>query len=143
MSTSYEKEIELLRKLLAEVETVGDSDFGNEPEDVLEENFSDHELSSEHDTESEKDGDSGNEEMNNSEWFTSNDGAQRRKTKFRQNIRNRCHNIVLRLTRTKGPAKHVTSPVKICELFIKDNLIQLNWRVNRYIYREMRTKLFT
>ncbi|GBN60616.1 hypothetical protein AVEN_66711-1, partial [Araneus ventricosus] len=61
MSTPYEKEIELLRKLLAEVETDEDSNFGNEPEGVLEENFSDNELSSEHDTKSEKDGDSGNE----------------------------------------------------------------------------------
>ncbi|GBN41453.1 hypothetical protein AVEN_35503-1 [Araneus ventricosus] len=68
--TSYEKEMEHLRKLLAEIETVEDSDFDNEgngPEDIVEENLSDHESFSEHDTESEEDGESGNEEMNNSE----------------------------------------------------------------------------
>ncbi|GBM05095.1 hypothetical protein AVEN_210804-1 [Araneus ventricosus] len=56
-------EMECLRKLLAEVETDEDSDFGNEdngPEDVIEENFSDHESFSDNDTESEADGDSGN-----------------------------------------------------------------------------------
>ncbi|GBM24725.1 hypothetical protein AVEN_141800-1 [Araneus ventricosus] len=71
--TSYEKEIERLRKLFAEVETEGDSDFDNEdngPEDILEENFSNHESFSEYDKESEEDGDSGNEEVNNSEWFS-------------------------------------------------------------------------
>ncbi|GBL91000.1 hypothetical protein AVEN_184394-1 [Araneus ventricosus] len=76
MSTPYEKEIERLLQLLAEVETDEESDFDNEnngPEDVLEENFSDHESFSGHDTESEKDGDSGNEEGNNSEWFTPKD----------------------------------------------------------------------
>ncbi|GBN02826.1 hypothetical protein AVEN_216786-1 [Araneus ventricosus] len=54
MPTSYEKEMECLRKLLAEVETDEDSNFDNEdngPEDILEENFSDHESFSEHDTE--------------------------------------------------------------------------------------------
>ncbi|GBN18223.1 hypothetical protein AVEN_238927-1 [Araneus ventricosus] len=71
LPTPYEKEIELLRKLLTEVETDKHSDFDNEvcgPHDVLEKNFSDHESFSEHDTESEEDGDSG-EEVNNSEWF--------------------------------------------------------------------------
>ncbi|GBO27453.1 hypothetical protein AVEN_17625-1, partial [Araneus ventricosus] len=43
--TAYEKEMERLRKLLAEVETYEDPDFDNEdngPDDVLEEIFSDH-----------------------------------------------------------------------------------------------------
>ncbi|GBO31083.1 hypothetical protein AVEN_144524-1 [Araneus ventricosus] len=90
-----------LRKLLAEVETDEDPVFENEVngrEDVLEENFSDHERFSEHDTESEEDGDSRNEEVNNSKWFSSKVGVQCRKTKFRQNIRTRCHNIMSRLT---------------------------------------------
>ncbi|GBL73627.1 hypothetical protein AVEN_230633-1 [Araneus ventricosus] len=55
--------MECLRKFLAEVETDEDSDSdieGNGHEDVLEENFSDHESFSEHYTESEEDGDSGN-----------------------------------------------------------------------------------
>ncbi|GBM93654.1 hypothetical protein AVEN_210278-1 [Araneus ventricosus] len=54
MPTSYEKEMERLRKLLAEIETDEDSDFDNEDnghEDILEENFSDHESFSEHDRE--------------------------------------------------------------------------------------------
>ncbi|GBM89643.1 hypothetical protein AVEN_109634-1 [Araneus ventricosus] len=54
MTTPYEKEMECLRKLLAEVEIDEDSDFDNEDNghgDVLEENFSDHECFSEHDTE--------------------------------------------------------------------------------------------
>ncbi|GBN23331.1 hypothetical protein AVEN_212648-1 [Araneus ventricosus] len=55
--------MERLRKLRAVVETDGDSDFDNGPEDNLEDNFSNHESFSEHDTESEEDGDSGNEEM--------------------------------------------------------------------------------
>ncbi|GBL97174.1 hypothetical protein AVEN_57379-1, partial [Araneus ventricosus] len=49
------------------------NNFDNEddrPEDILEKNFSDHESFSEHDTELEEDGDSGNEEVNNSEWFS-------------------------------------------------------------------------
>ncbi|GBN73536.1 hypothetical protein AVEN_119252-1 [Araneus ventricosus] len=70
MPTPYENEIESLRKLLAEVETDEDSGFDSGPEEVLEVNFSDHESFSKHDTESEEDGDSGNEEVNNSEWFT-------------------------------------------------------------------------
>ncbi|GBN21817.1 hypothetical protein AVEN_154339-1 [Araneus ventricosus] len=76
--------MERLRKLLADVETdeYSDLDFEhNGP--VLEENFSDHERFSEHDTESEEDGVSGNEEMYNSEWFSSKDGVQSRKAKFR------------------------------------------------------------
>ncbi|GBN18721.1 hypothetical protein AVEN_137462-1 [Araneus ventricosus] len=74
--TSYEKEMQRLRKLLDKVESDEDSDFSNEdngPEDILEENFSDHESFSEHDTESEEDGYPGNEEVNNSEWFSSKD----------------------------------------------------------------------
>ncbi|GBN37785.1 hypothetical protein AVEN_260016-1 [Araneus ventricosus] len=74
MLTSYEKEMERLRKLFAEVETDEYSDFDNKdnrPEDILEENFSNHESSREYDTESEKDGDSGNDEVNNSKWFSS------------------------------------------------------------------------
>ncbi|GBN70216.1 hypothetical protein AVEN_170835-1 [Araneus ventricosus] len=63
--------------------------------------------------------------MNNSEWCSSKDGVQWRKTKFRQNTRTRCHNIVLRLPGTKGPAEDVISPVKSWELFIHDNMIQL------------------
>ncbi|GBN69409.1 hypothetical protein AVEN_105812-1 [Araneus ventricosus] len=46
MPTPYEKEMERLPKLLAEVEIDEDLDFDNEdnaPEDVLEENISDHE----------------------------------------------------------------------------------------------------
>ncbi|GBN97031.1 hypothetical protein AVEN_132410-1 [Araneus ventricosus] len=119
MPTTYEKEIESLRKPLAEVETDKNSDFDNEnnrSEDVLEDNFSDHERFSEHNTESEEDGDSENEEINNSEWFRSQDGVQWRKRKFRQNIR--CHNIVSRLPGTKEPAKDVTSPFKGWEVFI-------------------------
>ncbi|GBN43786.1 hypothetical protein AVEN_87723-1 [Araneus ventricosus] len=64
MPTSYEKEMQRLRKLLDEVESDEDSDFDNEDngsEDILEENFSDHASFSEHDTESEEGGDSGNE----------------------------------------------------------------------------------
>ncbi|GBL99443.1 hypothetical protein AVEN_245099-1 [Araneus ventricosus] len=70
--------MERLRKLFAGVETDEDSDFDNEnngPEDNLEENFSNHGSLSEHDTESEEDGDSGNEEVNNSEWFSTKDGV--------------------------------------------------------------------
>ncbi|GBM76130.1 hypothetical protein AVEN_98062-1, partial [Araneus ventricosus] len=70
MTISYEKEIERLCKLLAEVETDKVPDFDNEnngPEDVLKENFSDHESFSEHDKESEEGGYSGNEEVDNSE----------------------------------------------------------------------------
>ncbi|GBO19745.1 hypothetical protein AVEN_187129-1 [Araneus ventricosus] len=109
-----------------EVETDDDPDFDEEdngPEDVLEENFSDHDNFSEHDAESEEDVDSGNEETNNKEWFSSKDGVQWRK--FRQNIRTLCHNIVSRLPETKEPAKDVTSPVKSWELFIDDNMVQL------------------
>ncbi|GBM60008.1 hypothetical protein AVEN_99946-1 [Araneus ventricosus] len=79
MPTPYEKEMERLRKLLAELETDEHSDFDNEdkgPEDVLEENFKDHGSLIDHDTESEKVGDSGNEEMINSELFLSKDGVQ-------------------------------------------------------------------
>ncbi|GBL96403.1 hypothetical protein AVEN_146839-1, partial [Araneus ventricosus] len=57
--------MERLRKLLAEVETDEDPDFDNEdngPEDVLEENSSDHKSFCEHDTKSEEGGDSGNED---------------------------------------------------------------------------------
>ncbi|GBN89035.1 hypothetical protein AVEN_112374-1 [Araneus ventricosus] len=74
--------MERLRKLVAEVETDEDPDFDNEdngPEDVLEETFSDHESFCEPDTELEEDGDSGNEEVNNSEWFSSKDGTEWRK----------------------------------------------------------------
>ncbi|GBN15596.1 hypothetical protein AVEN_24259-1 [Araneus ventricosus] len=73
MPTPYEKEMERLQKLLAEVETDEDTDFDNEyngPEDVLKEFFSDHESFCEHDTESEEDGDSGNEDVNNLELFS-------------------------------------------------------------------------
>ncbi|GBL79018.1 hypothetical protein AVEN_48973-1 [Araneus ventricosus] len=86
MPTLFEKEMEPLNKLLAEVETDEDSDFYNEYnglDDILEDNFSDDESFSEHDTESEEDEDSGNEEVNNSEWFSSEDGVQWRKTNFR------------------------------------------------------------
>ncbi|GBN89365.1 hypothetical protein AVEN_149637-1 [Araneus ventricosus] len=64
--------MERLLKLFAEVVTDEDSDFdneGNRPEDILEENFSNNERFSEYQTES--DGDSGNEEVNNLEWFSS------------------------------------------------------------------------
>ncbi|GBM51824.1 hypothetical protein AVEN_226752-1 [Araneus ventricosus] len=74
MPNSYEKEMERLCQLFAEIETDEDSDVDNEengPEDILEENFSNHESFSEHDTESEGEGDSGNEEVNNSEWCSS------------------------------------------------------------------------
>ncbi|GBM00553.1 hypothetical protein AVEN_272082-1 [Araneus ventricosus] len=102
-----------LRKLLAEVETYEDPDFDNEDngrEDVLEEIFSDHESFIDHDKKSEEDGDSGNEDVNNLEWFSSKDGLQWWKTKVMQNIR--CHNIVSRLPGTKGPSKDVRSPLK-------------------------------
>ncbi|GBN13450.1 hypothetical protein AVEN_79568-1 [Araneus ventricosus] len=144
MPTTYEKEMECLRKLLAEDKTYEHSDFDHEddgPEDVLEENFSDRESFIEHDAESEEDGDSGNEEMNNLEWFSSKDGVQWRKTKFWQNICNHCHNIVSCLPGTKGLAKDVTSPVKSWELFINYDMIQLLVECT-YIYREMRIKLF-
>ncbi|GBN10436.1 hypothetical protein AVEN_190786-1 [Araneus ventricosus] len=64
--------MELLLKLFAEVVTDEDSDFnneGNRPGDILEEKFSNNESFSEYETES--DGDSGNEEVNNLEWFSS------------------------------------------------------------------------
>ncbi|GBM94764.1 hypothetical protein AVEN_14299-1 [Araneus ventricosus] len=83
--------------------------------------FSDHDSFSEHDTESEED--SGNEDLNESVWFSSKDGVQWRKTKFRQSIRTRCHNIVSRLSGTKQPAKDVTSPVMSWELFIHNNIM--------------------
>ncbi|GBN33979.1 hypothetical protein AVEN_208296-1 [Araneus ventricosus] len=70
MPTPYEKEMERLRKFLSEVETEEDPAFDNEPEDVLEEIFSDHESFCEHDTESEEDRDSGNEDVNNLELFS-------------------------------------------------------------------------
>ncbi|GBN80674.1 hypothetical protein AVEN_140494-1 [Araneus ventricosus] len=113
MPTPYEKEMERSRKLLAEVETGED----NGPEDVSEEIFSDHESFCEHDTESEG---SGNEDVNNLKLFSSKEGMEWRKTKFRHNIR--CHNILSRLPGTKGPAKDVTSPVKRWELFVNDNV---------------------
>ncbi|GBN85654.1 hypothetical protein AVEN_89967-1 [Araneus ventricosus] len=125
MPTPYDREMERLRKLLAEVETDEDSGFDNDdngPENVLEEIFSNHESFSEHDTESEEDRDSGSEGVNSSEWFSSKDGVQWRKTKFRENIRT-CHNIVSRLLGTKEPAT-ATSPVKSWELFIDDNMIR-------------------
>ncbi|GBM06640.1 hypothetical protein AVEN_190863-1 [Araneus ventricosus] len=68
IETLEEKEVERLRKLLAEVETDEDPDFDNEdngPEDVLEENFSDHKSVCELNTESDEDGDSRNEDVNN------------------------------------------------------------------------------
>ncbi|GBM65040.1 hypothetical protein AVEN_36727-1 [Araneus ventricosus] len=92
---------------------------------VLEEKFSDHETFSEHDTESKEDGDSGNEEESNTECFSSEDGIKWRKTKLRQNIRTRCHNIVSRLLGTNELAKDVKSPVKSWELFIHNNTMQL------------------
>ncbi|GBM50597.1 hypothetical protein AVEN_70235-1 [Araneus ventricosus] len=70
MPTPYEKEMECLRKLLAEVETDEDPDFdngNNGPENVLENIFSHHKSFCEHDTESEEDEDSRNEDMNNME----------------------------------------------------------------------------
>ncbi|GBM62211.1 hypothetical protein AVEN_267879-1 [Araneus ventricosus] len=73
MPTPYEKEMKRLRKFLAEVETDEDIDFDNEdngPEDVLEDIFSDHESFCEHDTESEDNGCSGNEDVNNLEFFS-------------------------------------------------------------------------
>ncbi|GBM15068.1 hypothetical protein AVEN_150086-1 [Araneus ventricosus] len=79
--------MEHFRRLLAEVETDEDPDFDNEdngPEE--EEIFSDHESFCELDTESEEDGDSRNEDVNNLELFSSKEGIEWRKTKFRQNI---------------------------------------------------------
>ncbi|GBM92701.1 hypothetical protein AVEN_251218-1, partial [Araneus ventricosus] len=81
-----------------------------------------HESFCEHDTEWEEDGDSG-KDVNNLELFSSKEGTDWRKTKFRQNIRS--HNIVSRLPGTKVPAKDVTSPMKSWELFINDNMIHL------------------
>ncbi|GBL98104.1 hypothetical protein AVEN_84601-1 [Araneus ventricosus] len=54
MSNPYEKEMEHLPKLLAQAETDEVSGFANRPEDILEDNFSDHESFSEHDMESEE-----------------------------------------------------------------------------------------
>ncbi|GBN62749.1 hypothetical protein AVEN_103749-1 [Araneus ventricosus] len=84
MPISYEKEMERLRKLLAEIENDEDSYFDNGPEDILEKTFSDHESFSERDTESEEDGYFRNEEVNNSKWFTSNESVQRTKTNVKQ-----------------------------------------------------------
>ncbi|GBM98996.1 hypothetical protein AVEN_133368-1 [Araneus ventricosus] len=89
--------MERLRKILAEVETDEEQDFDNEDnglEDVLDEIFSDHESFCEHDTESEEDEDSGNKYVNNLELFSSKEGIEWRKTKFRQN--NSCYKIVSR-----------------------------------------------
>ncbi|GBM38937.1 hypothetical protein AVEN_271051-1 [Araneus ventricosus] len=72
MLTPYEKEMECLLKLLADVETDEVSDFGNEdngPEGVSEENFADHESFSNNDTESEEDANSGNEGVDNTAGF--------------------------------------------------------------------------
>ncbi|GBO39331.1 hypothetical protein AVEN_37915-1, partial [Araneus ventricosus] len=70
MPTSYEREMKRLRKLFVEFETETYFDNeGNEHEDILEENCSDHENFSELDMVSEEDGDSGNVEVDNSEWF--------------------------------------------------------------------------
>ncbi|GBN41977.1 hypothetical protein AVEN_24294-1, partial [Araneus ventricosus] len=41
-----------------------------------------HDSFSEHYKESEEDGDAGNEEVNNSEWFSSKEGTEWRRTKF-------------------------------------------------------------
>ncbi|GBM30257.1 hypothetical protein AVEN_26164-1 [Araneus ventricosus] len=113
MPIPYEKEMERLLKLLAEVETTQDPYFDSEddgPEDVLEEIFSDHESLCGHDTESKEDGDYGN-------CFHQKRALSREK-KCRQNI-------VSCLPGTKGSAKDVTSPVKSWELFINDNMIHL------------------
>ncbi|GBN05062.1 hypothetical protein AVEN_117933-1 [Araneus ventricosus] len=118
--------MERFRKLLAEVETNEDRDFDNEdsvPEDFLEDIFSDHENFCEHDTGSEADGYYGNEDVNNLEMFSTKEGIEWRKTKFRKNIL--CNNIMARLPGIKGKAKDVTSPVKSWEFFINDNMINL------------------
>ncbi|GBO32103.1 hypothetical protein AVEN_263966-1 [Araneus ventricosus] len=118
--------MERFRKLLAEVEIDEHADFDTEdngPEDVLEEIFSNHECLYEHDKDSEGDGDSRNEEVNNLELFSSKEGIEWRKTKFRQNIC--CHDIVSSLPRTKGPVKNFTSSVKSWELLIIGNMIHL------------------
>ncbi|XP_054706863.1 uncharacterized protein LOC129216672 [Uloborus diversus] len=126
MPTPYEKEMEHLRSLLAEVESDEESiDEENAVDNFLEEHFSDHENFSEHDTESEEDGDSENEELNNSEWFFAKDGVKWKKTKFRQNVRTRCFNIVSHLPGTKGLAKNVTNPLNSWELYIDDSMIQI------------------
>ncbi|GBN86076.1 hypothetical protein AVEN_138090-1 [Araneus ventricosus] len=117
--------MERLHKVLPEVETDVDIVFENGTGDVLEENFSDLERFSEHDTESKENGDSRNEDVNNLLWLSPKDDVQRRKTKFRQNIRNRCHNIASRLPGTKGTVKDVANPVKSWELFINDKKIQI------------------
>ncbi|GBN10731.1 hypothetical protein AVEN_208154-1 [Araneus ventricosus] len=118
--------MERFRKLFAEVETDEHADFDTEDngrEDVFEEIFSNHECFCEHDKDSEEDGDSRNEEVNNLELFSSKEGIEWRKTKFRQNIC--CHDIVSSLPGTKGTVTNVTSPVKSWELFLKDNMIHL------------------
>ncbi|GBL90794.1 hypothetical protein AVEN_215535-1 [Araneus ventricosus] len=122
MPTPFEKEMERLHKLLAEVETDEDSDFDNEDngaEDIDHENFS------EHDTESEREGDSGNEEVNNSEWFSSKDSVHWRETKFRQNISYLLSYYCVALTWYKRATERCASPVKSWESFIHDNTIQL------------------
>ncbi|GBN17088.1 hypothetical protein AVEN_108153-1 [Araneus ventricosus] len=84
-----------LRKLLVEVVTDEDPNFDNEcngPEDDLEAIFLDHETFSKHDSESEENRDSGNVVVNNLQLFSSKEGIEWRKTKFRQNIS--CHSIV-------------------------------------------------
>ncbi|GBM81386.1 hypothetical protein AVEN_107118-1 [Araneus ventricosus] len=86
MPTPCEKEMEHLRKLLAEVETDEDSGFDNEdngPEDDLERIFQIMKVSAKmirNDKRTEI------LKVNNSEEFLSKDGVQWRKTKFRQNI---------------------------------------------------------
>ncbi|GBO37880.1 hypothetical protein AVEN_40204-1 [Araneus ventricosus] len=146
MTTLSEKEMGRIHELPTDDETDEDSDFDkeqNRTEGVLEEIFSDLESFNEHDTESENDGDFGNEEVNNSEWFPSEDGVLWRKTKFRQNIHTECLNIVLRLHGIKGPAKYVARAVKCGELFIIDNMIKLIVKYKKHIHREMHTELFT
>ncbi|GBN32573.1 hypothetical protein AVEN_35162-1 [Araneus ventricosus] len=119
--------MESLRKLLAEFETDEDSDFDNEdnrPEDVLEENFSDHENESfsERDKESEENGESGNKEVNIRNGF-------HQKKVYREGKQNLGRIFILviilccALPGTKRTAKDVTSPAKSWELFIDDNMI--------------------
>ncbi|GBO29041.1 hypothetical protein AVEN_174497-1 [Araneus ventricosus] len=107
-----------MKKINGDFTTDEDPDIGNEdngPEDISEEIFSDHESFREHDTESEEDGDSRNEDVNNLELFSSKEGTEWRKIKFRQNIR--CHDIVSLLLGTKRTSERCDKTCEELEIY--------------------------